>query len=112
MQTLGLLRETSILMWPCSPRPVPFSMRRLAIFGHHVPSVEHLQSDTFTYTVSQLLLDKLFIIMAKRADAADLKSKRSLMPPRSTSSDQNRKRKQNQPKTPNLSRRLTHEADV
>ena len=32
-----------------------------------------LETDTFTYTFSQLFLDKLFIIMGKLADAADLK---------------------------------------
>ncbi len=46
VQTLGLLRDTSILMWPYSPRPV------------------HSQCGGW------LSLD---IIMAKLADAADLK---------------------------------------
>ena len=31
------------------------------------------KTDTFTYTFSQLFVDELFIIMAKLADAADLK---------------------------------------
>ena len=53
MQTLGLLRETKHIDVALLVTASTFSMRRLAIFGHHVPSVE----------------------MAKLADARDLKSR-------------------------------------
>jgi hypothetical protein len=39
-----------------------------------VPSVENAKTDTFTYTFSQLALDKLFIIMAELAYAGDTES--------------------------------------
>jgi len=74
VQTLGLLRDTSILMWPYSPRPVHSQCGgwlSLDIMCHlwKIP-----KTDTFTYTFSQLCLYKLFIIMAKLANARDSKS--------------------------------------
>jgi hypothetical protein len=72
VQTLGLLRETSILTWHYSPRPVHSQCAgwlSLDIMCHlwNIP-----KTDTFTYTFSQLLRGKLFVIMAELAYAADL----------------------------------------